>query len=293
MYAQQFEPMTVGQILDRTFRLYRSNFVRFIAIIAVIYVPITLISIVAMTLVTGTVADFVESAREAGEAGEAPEHFDPAMFVPLIVTGLVAAFMFVLAQVLCNAALIKSVSESYLGNEVTVGQAYRAVLPRLGSIIGAGILVGIVTMIGFVLCVVPGIIFWLWFILTTQVIVVERIGATRGMSRSKALVSGNLGKAFGLLFVVGIISYVVSLLFQQIGGLVAGTPAPGDLTTPIIINQLFSMAGQVLAMPIAAGAFILLYYDLRIRKEGFDLQMLAQSLGSGGPPQDGLPPVQC
>ena len=46
------------------------------------------------------------------------------------------------------------------------------------------------------------------------------------------------------------------------------------------VNQLFSLAGQILIVPIGAIAYILLYYDLRIRKEGFDLQMLANSIGS-------------
>jgi hypothetical protein len=39
--------------------------------------------------------------------------------------------------------------------------------------------------------------------------------------------------------------------------------------------------GQILAIPISTAASILLYYDLRIRKEGFDLQMLAQSMTAG------------
>ena len=46
-------------------------------------------------------------------------------------------------------------------------------------------------------------------------------------------------------------------------------------------NQLASVVGQILVAPIGATAYILLYYDLRIRKEGFDLQMLASSIGSG------------
>ncbi len=293
MNAQHFEPMTVGQIIDRAFRLYRNNFIRFVAIVAIIYIPITLISLGAVGWLTSASSELTQSAHQVSE-GRPGAELDLGAFGSFFTAAAVTALLFLLAQALCNAALIKSVSESYLGKDVSVGQAYKAVLPRLLSIIGAAILVAIVTGIGFLLLIIPGIIFALWYTLTPQAIVVEGKSATSGMSRSKALVSGNLGKVFGLWIVVGIINAIIGQLFQYVGGLVAGVPSPGDYTTPVIVQQLFSMAGQMLIMPISAGAFILLYYDLRIRKEGFDLQMLAQSLGSAAQevPEHGAPPVQ-
>jgi len=235
---------------------------------------------------------FTRASLDAAQTGRAG--FEPGQFGSFMLKAAIGALLFLLAQTLCNAALIKSVSEAYLGNDVSVAQAYRAVLPRLLSIIGAAILVAIVIGVGLLLLVIPGIIFALWYTLTTQVIVVESKRATSGMSRSKALVSGNLGKVFGLWLVVAIINWLIIQLFEYLGVLAAGAPSPGDFATPFIIQQLLSMAGQVLIMPISAGAFILLYYDLRIRKEGFDLQMLAQSLGSAAQkvPEHGVPPVQ-
>jgi len=286
--SQHFRPMTVGEILDRTFRLYRKHFIRFIAIIAVVYVPITLISLLAITAVTGA---FGDAALSPG-AQTGMREVEPGEVAAFIVPFFVGLLLFVLAQALCNAALVKSVSESYLGNEVTVGQAYKAVLPRLLSIIAAGILVAIVIIVGLVCLIVPGIIFALWFALTMQAIVVEKRSATSAMGRSKALVAGNLGKVFGLWFLVAVINWIVGRVFQFIGAAAAGTSATGDVNTSLVIQQLFVMVGQALIMPISAGAFILLYYDLRIRKEGFDLEMLARSLGSGGTPPHGAPPLQ-
>jgi len=289
MIGHQFSPMTVGQILDRIFRLYRNNFVRFIAIVAIIYVPITLISLIFVSLIAGSFEESLVAAQETGVPAQARSEGDVAS---ILAMGLVAVFLFLLAQVLCKAVLIKSVSDSYLGNETTVGQAYKAILPRLLTIIIAAILVIIVEFIGFMLLVVPGIIFALWFALTAQAIVVEKLGASAGMKRSKALVSGNLGKVFGLGFLIIIISWIIGQVFQYAGGLVAVSVAAEDLMTATIIKQLFSMAGQALVMPISAGAFILLYYDLRIRKEGFDLEMLARSFGSEAMRPDAVPPLQ-
>ena len=85
-------------------------------------------------------------------------------------------------------------------------------------LIGAGILVILVVGVGLVLLIVPGIIFGLWFALTTPAIIVENIGATKGMGRSKTLASGNLGKIFSIAFLVWIISFIIGLPFGFMGG---------------------------------------------------------------------------
>ncbi len=264
MAAPDFRPMSVGQIFDRTFSLYKQNLVRFITIVSVVTVPVWIVQICGAYVLQ----------RGFGASGGG------AMSVALMALSLFGVLVGVLAQNLANAALIRSVSESYLGHEVTVGEAYRSVLPKLVTVVAAGILVGIVVMFGIVLLVVPGIIFALWFSLTTPAILIENLGATGGMGRSRRLVSGNLGKVFGVSFIALIIAVIIGYLFSFLGTFIAsrlgGLTEPG----PVVVNQLFSLAGQIAATPIAATATILLYYDLRIRKEGFDLEMLAQRLGS-------------
>jgi len=283
MASQLFEPMSVSQILDRAFRLYRANFVRFIAIVAVVQIPIGLIMLGA----TGLLEEGTKAAIQPGAVPGQVEVDTSALVTALILFALAIVAM-VFGQTLCNAALIKSVSESYLGNEVTVGEAYGFVLPKVGAIILAGVLVTLVVMVGLVLLIVPGIIFSLWYMLTTQAIVIEDLKAGQGMKRSKALASGNLGKIFGLVLVVGIISWLVNLLFQGVGGAVTANmpPASGQA-----VQALLNLVGQILVTPIGAAAMILVYYDLRIRKEGFDLEMLALSLGAGAeetPPDAGI-----
>ena len=77
-----------------------------------------------------------------------------------------------------------------------------------------------------------------------------------------------------------------------VGALATASIPKTDYTAVMAVNSLFSLAGQVLVMPISAAAFILLYYDLRIRKEGFDLEMLAKDLASRGADSDAATPTQ-
>ncbi len=274
MTTQQFEPMSSGQILDKVFRLYKENFVRFIATVAIIQVPLALITMIWLATVVAQIR-----TGEPSTAG-------------LIVGPLALTFLSIVGQSLCNGALIKSISESYLGNEVTVSESYRFILPKLGTLIWASILVGLVVMVGFVLLIVPGIIFLLVYYLTIPAIVLENLKARQGMGRSKLLVKGNLGKVFVIGLVVILIGIIVGQVFEYLGGFLVQAAAVTDLKTSILIGQMSSLIGQVLVMPIGAAAVILLYYDMRIRKEGFDLEMLAKSLGTEGAVSDEQPPVQ-
>jgi len=266
-----FEPMSVGQILDGTFTLYRRNFVRFVAIVALIQVPIALASLVARVAVGSWTAAGTEDV-------EAP--LQAAFLLSIVLVSLVGLFLSVVGQSLCSAALMKSVSESYLGNEVTVGQAYGAVLPKLLTLIFAGILVGLVVVAGMMVCVVPGVIFALWFAVTTPAILIENLGVAAGMGRSKWLTGGNLGK----VFLVGLVAWLINVIAAGVitlpGTLAASVVARESWALRQVIGEPFYLAAQVLTTPIGATASILLYYDLRIRKEGFDLEMLAKSLAS-------------
>ena len=296
MSAQQFEPMSIGQIINRTFRIYRMNFVRFIAIAAVVYVPVGLLWAISQSLIQPAIADISHAAR--ADDGSERDNTEAAHEIDVrypsdkaeIKTGrlvwggvlLLAAVLFsVLGYSLCTGALMKSVSETYLGHEVSVGEAYRFVWPKVWTIIGAAMLVGSVTSLGFLLLVVPGIIFALRYAITTPAIVLENLKARQGMKRSKQLASGNLGKVFGVGFVAAVISLLIGYLAAGAGGIVGSVVAAPESAIFVFLVQIFSIGGHVLATPISTGAMILLYYDLRIRKEGFDLEMLAKSLGPG------------
>lgn len=282
-----FEPMSVGRIFDRAFVIYRNNFVRFVTIVALIQVPLGLLTIAAgswaetRTAHQPTLFERVMNRPQTRSAARPNEMSNARAEEPNLLAlfgKLFARLLEIVGVVLCQAALIKSVSESYLGHEITVGQAYRFILPRAGTLGGAALAVGLVTGLGFILCIVPGIIFSLWFSLTTPAIVMEGHGAGAGMTRSKALVAGNLDKVLIVGFLGTLMMLVLVYSLGFLGGMIAGWVAPGNATFLTLLSDLATTIGQILIMPVTAGASILLYYDLRIRKEGFDLQMLAQSM---------------
>lgn len=303
MAATNFEPMSIGQILDGTFRIYKSNFVRFIAIVAIIHVPIGLFQIVSQSLLaSGAMSEtreatpmvlpsdaagiegFLDSAGaelpaygEGNPYGNGGSGVNMGVIIGGIVGMIIAGLALIFGTLLCQAALTKSISEYYLGNDISVGEAYKSVTPKIWTLMGAGILVSLAFFGGLLLLVVPGIIFGLWFALTTPVIIAENTKATEGMRRSRELARGNLGKIFSVLFLTSIIAGIIGLIISVPFSIISKFTGTGVLS--IAIGQIGSIASNILAAPISAAAAILLYYDLRIRKEGFDLEMLANEIG--------------
>jgi len=165
-----------------------------------------------------------------------------------------------------------------MGGKATVGESYRFVLPRLGALMWSSILIALVTMLGLLILIVPGVIAMIIYSVTIPVIVLEGLKATKAMSRSKALVKGHKGKVFVVLLVVFLVNTIAVNICSWGIRLLAGDWTSGDWTS-MVTAQVFSQGVWILVMPLGSIASLLLYYDLRIRKEPLDLERLAPESG--------------
>jgi hypothetical protein len=175
--------------------------------------------------------------------------------------------------------MTKAVSDVYLGQDVTMSEAYSYVFRRWGPYLWTTFLSGILVMAGMCLCVIPGIIFSFWVIFAAEVFVIEGHAGWTAIQRSRDLVAGHWGRAFVLLLLVGILAMVVQMAPSMLIGALLGHSSLGPL-----LSAVWGGLSNTIVMPLQTTALILLYYDIRIRKEAFDLQMLAENMAqtSGG-----------
>ncbi len=255
----ELRPMGVGDIFDVILRMYRSRFVPFIMIALAVYIPY------------GIIAGLFQQSVVEGASAVGPQ--DPSLAIGGAVLMFIMAFV---AMPLCQGAMLHQISAAYLGNPIGAAESYRRALPRLVRLLLANILVGIIVMIGFLLLIVPGIIFSLWFMLVTAVVMMESHGVTSSLGRSKELMSGNLGK--GLM--IGVVIFILNLLIGIIAGSVMAFVIPAE---SLLLQNIANTALQAVVIPIQVGAIVLFYYDLRIRKEAFDLEQLATQLNQAMP----------
>ena len=268
-------PMTFSflELLDRTFRLYRENFLTIIGVVAVVTVPITIISYF-LNQSAITPAGTLRTTSASG-----------AVFLVSIL-GLVQV-------VLTNAPVIYIASEYLFNHKVSIGEAFsgtRSRFTKIGcGIILLGIFIGIVAIFAALLVIaVPpalalfGILVYIIiaaFSLFYQVITLEDIGASAAITRSYTLGKRSFWTVVGLSVVVAVIGLIVSSIISGSATFLISSIAPGQ--SPTTQNLLITFVRQLVNIfitPISLIAFTLLYYDIRTRTEGLDLM-----LDSSGP----------
>jgi hypothetical protein len=244
MATYQLRALSVGEILDTAFAVYREHFA-----------TLMVIAIVCQG-VPSLLGTYVEVA------GGIVMH--PGLwFGAMVLSGL--------GGLIAAGAMVRVISEVYLGYPPSVGEALRYALSRAGRLFVAGLAKYLIIMLAALLLFVPGIIVACGYAVVAQAVVLEDLpAATDALKRSWFLTRGHRWKAFGL----GVVLFLLlGLPAMVLGALVAFLPA---LTTTFTVG---SQLVQLMLYPIFASGFTLFYYDLRVRKEAFDLDHLSRQIG--------------
>jgi uncharacterized membrane protein len=149
-------------------------------------------------------------------------------------------------------------------------------LPR-GSA-ASGIVVTVLLMAMFVAAVVLGLYYFLRYAVAVPACVLENIKARAALKRSVHLTKGDRGRIFVIFFLVGLLNYILvfALVFPAV--FLAAAIARQNVIVAQVMNVIASFLAGALSGPIATIAMSLVYYDERVRKEAFDLQLMMTSL---------------
>jgi hypothetical protein len=243
-------PRSGLEIIDAALSLLKREYVKFITIMGIGYLPYLIATLVF--------ASAVEQESLAGTLGS--------------IGGMIAA-MFWLAVI--NAAMIMAASEAYLGREFDIAAILRQTASRFTTILGAGVLKVISVWIGILFLIVGAAWAWVAFFSVTAIVVIENRGAMEGMRRSAELTKGYRWTVFGTLC----ITYIIYFFLASIAGL------PAIFLQSDMIVQVSSAVVTILVYPFVAMVETLLYYDLRIRKEGLDIELMTKELDELPAPQ--------
>ncbi|MFN8580549.1 MAG: hypothetical protein U0163_06150 [Gemmatimonadaceae bacterium] len=247
MAMRTLRPLSVGEVLDTTVGVYREAFV-----------PLFLLSIVTQ-IVPQLLA--VYQSDDLLSAG----------FTSLLLRLVIGAVLGAVG----SAASTFVVAETYLGRSLTMGDALQQALPFIGRILSVALLVSLVTFLGFVLLIVPGVIAFCGLLLSTPALVIEGLPSARtAMSRSWALTTGLRGRVFVILFVGFLLLWLPMIAVSGVSSMLGGS----DVASMALIFLLVGGVLQLLIYPFFYVATVVLYYDARVRKEGFDLDLLSQTL---------------
>ena len=248
-------PMGIGEILSTAFQLYQRHWRTLLAIAAVVVVPFTLLQYL--------LGDQIRTRGEVTSNGVVIETATWAVGI----AGLVAALAGVVMFLVLTGAITRAVAAEVAGEDVGVEQSYRFGFHRFWSVLLVSALVGLAIIGGLIVFIIPGIYIGVRLAVSIETLVVEGRRGTQAMGRSWELVGGHWWHAFGTLVVAGLLTGVVNAVITAPFG-----------NTGWFVQAVAAAVATVITLPYGALVGVLLYLDLRARKENLTLEQLRADL---------------
>lgn len=314
--TEPLRPMSTGQLLDHTFALYRQNFLLFVGIAAV--GPAA--SVIFQLLTVGANVTTPFGARGPGTGA----HLGVGTGVTAALSVVLGYVVMLAGLAISHAATVKAVAAVHLGRETSVVGAYKALRGRIWAVFGtvalillwvllwvvlAGVAMVVVMIpvtlgfrflasapnratgaiiagvIGFgIVLLIFGVLIAVYvrYALAIQACVVEGLGPRASLKRSVFLSKGGRWRVVAVYLIFAVLAGVLSWGLTQLAS-GAGTLLHNRIAAAVLVYVAGFVVGSITG-PLATIGLSLLYYDERIRKEAFDLQLMLLSLDVPGAP---------
>jgi hypothetical protein len=306
-------PLTIGELLDRAFTLYRRHWTLFVGIMAVPSV---------FSLVVGLLMQLAVRPS-AFDANQSP---DLVATIPrllrMLVVGFALTFVSTLVYATALGATTLAVADAYAGTVSGIRDTYGRIREYVGRLLltsvltllrPAGVffaliallmpltglpiflwpkeqivvaLAVLVFMVGMLVAILLAWLFALRYVVSVPALVLERVTAREAIRRSVQLTKGHFGRVFLLALCMMVVTYASIICFQGPFILSARMASPLGATVfwLNIASVVSGTIGLMLTTPVGIVGFAVLYYDLRVRKEALDLHVMMGALdaASGG-----------
>lgn len=264
MLPAQLRPLTLGEILDAAFALYRRHFSTFF-----------LTAVLPMLPVVAFWAAFPLFARGNPEQVAELANLGGWLLAPYTIP----------ATLLIWGALLHQLSRVYLGSPTSIREGYHRGVRRLLPLLGATLLAAVLIGFGLILLVIPGILLLIMFFAVGPVVVIEGRGPIEALGRSRELARGAWGRIFGVLVLLFLITALPTFALTAamgVGVAASGSGAIAAMESPWLFTafQAFSVLISALTTPFMSAGLVLLYYDRRVRSEALDVELAAEGLAS-------------
>lgn len=290
----QLRPLNFGEILDVAINVVLKNARTLITAVAVVVVPVTLLS--AIVQLSAFPDAFDPGQQSAITTGSGEDLMLDSSAVAVAVGAFVVTGLFsVLASLLATAACFRAIATAYVGGQPGWRESLSFAFRRLGSLLlllvlvtlaftalgvvvvllglagpAAGVLALLVAFVAFVYLGVA------WSV-SIPALLVEDARNVSALRRSFQLIRKRWWPAFGILVVGVLITFVIGLVI----GLISSVPlvaAPDSTIVNFAAQTVGGLISSLVTTPILAAFITILYFDLRVRKEGLDLRLIAERI---------------
>jgi hypothetical protein len=274
--APALRPLGIGEIFDVSIKIYRRHAGTLIRLVSLVVVPVAILSGLIQVSALPQEDEFYLADDEA---------------LGTYIAGIaVTAILSLLATIVATAACFKAVADAYLGQRSSWRDSLGYVFRRLHSVLWILVLSMLILIPAFIACVLPGVWLGVAYSVAIPVLLTERKKGFESLRRSFRLVRGRWWPAFAVVLLGYLLTAIVGGALTAVVGGFTTFDAAATSVTAVVANMAASAVSDVLTIPFIAAFLIVLYFDLRVRKEAFDLQLLAEQIGVEPPEGIGPPP---
>jgi hypothetical protein len=271
MSAPALRPLRVGEILDAGIKVYLRNARTLIGLTAVVVVPFQALSAVVLLSTVSVSSEVPRGFASIGSVHRSNHATSLGGSTILDLTG-------VIISALTTAACVKAVSDIYLDQPTDIGSSLRFALRRLGSLVWLEIMTYVLLALAFVALIIPGVWLYAAWSVAVPALLIEGCRGQGALRRSFRLVRGRWWPTTGVLLVAAVMTTVVAGAIEGVLVAIALTGGANVVLTVVVVSLAAGLA-SILTRPFQATVITILYYDLRVRHEGYDVALLAEQLG--------------
>ena len=240
-------PRSATEIVDAAFQLYRRDPLSYLLVSALCYAPLLVLQLIILGPATQISAEMIRQTASSS---------------------LVLVFGYWISMSLMSAVIVRLSSEDYFGRHLEPAVAVRDAVRRLPAVMLGLLLKYILLVIGFLLFIVGMLYMIARYFAVTPCIMLEGRGVFTAFGRSAIL---SRGHKLHILFTSFLAFLIFVVMYFAIAIIAAATGS-------VVISTVLTVAASILAYPLFAITEMLLYYDARVRNEGFDIEMMAEGL---------------
>jgi hypothetical protein len=265
-YSPQLRPLSVGEVLDASFKIVRQSFGTLAGCVLVVALPLNILNTLIASSTRDNAFNLDATANSTVSTG--------TQLAGLLLTTTLGLVLTTLA----TAACFRAVSGAYLGERPSIGESLSFAAGRVLPLLLLAFLFFLGLIPAFIALIIPGIWLSVAWSLSYPALMSEGLGPVEALGRSFRLVKGRWWPTFGALLVMYVLVAVISGILGAILGAALISSSENEAVAAVfytIVNTLSSL----ITLPLFAAVLTVLYFDLRVRKEGFDLQLLARGVG--------------
>ncbi|WCB91683.1 hypothetical protein DSM104299_00356 [Baekduia alba] len=277
-------PLNLGETLDASIKIVRARWKTLAMVMVVIALPLEIASVLIISSTTD-----VYQAGSSFSTTEATKttYSDSGAYAAGQVAVIALTF---LSYLLGTVACYRAVSDTYLNRETSARASLSYAAGRLGATLWLTIVFAVGIVAGFVALILPGVWLSVAWSVAFPVMLVEGTGGVGALKRSFQLTEGRWWATLGRLAVAYILVTVLSLVATAVFLVPSGLLVDDTSTGALLFEHAANFVVSLVTTPFIAAVTTLVYFDLRVRKEGFDLAVLAERMG--GAPAAGPAPQQ-